>query len=454
MRSFFSLLFTFMIIIGGNVLVLAFANNISFTAIGVMGAYYTLNKVGHALAYLGAYTYQVQRKDEDQYIQISIITGTVMGIMFGVFSIPISNVFGLEPQQKEMLASLLVIYMFALPLKTMVNMCFNILRLRGELSDYRKMVVIFYVVALSLNLVFFMTIRDVNFVLVADIAGNAFATAFFFWKCHSRPWLRFQRLDMKHMKLTARYGLPLVGENIVQQGGIVIYGILASYMSPELFAIHSVCYSAISVANIGERAYSATLMVLVPDPSKTENTRERYLSERARMLTYRRKTAWLVLGISLLAGYIGLVFMHGETNLASAAYFMMFYAVSYIPMIFSTPGKDFLVIEKKPKSVMAGTIFGLPCYIIFPLIALSMPSQYSLYIFGLAFAAQLLVRAAYYRHMIRKTDEEFDVDMREVKDESKHVVLDMIVRKEDRGEEQAARAGEKPSGTNTDKQVT
>lgn len=64
MRSFFSLLLSFTLVSLGDILNMSIANSISLAAIGVMGAYYTINWIAKELTNFGIYTYRVERTDE------------------------------------------------------------------------------------------------------------------------------------------------------------------------------------------------------------------------------------------------------------------------------------------------------------------------------------------------------------------------------------------------------
>lgn len=424
MRSFFSLLLSFALVSLGDIVNLSIANNISFAAIGVMGAYYTINWIAKEITNFGVYTYRVERCDEWQYLQLALICGLVGGIAVSALSGIIPNLFGINDAQRTALSGMLALYFIALPAKSMSIASLEMTRLRGQLADYRHMVILFYAVSISLNLALFVLFCDVRCILITDIVSNLTMVAFAIWRFTKQGNLPFALLGRKQISCALRFGSPLVGERLVQRGALAIYGVCASYMSPEMFAIHTVCLNAVYMGDVGDQAYSAALLVLVPDKSKEAASNERYFSERARMIAYRRKTAVLAILFSFSMSYVAAIASHADVDLVQVLWFTFFYGFSFIPMCISTPGKDFLTIQKKSGTVMLATMCGAPAYIICPLLALFVfPPEAALYLFGLTGTVQIVVRALIYTRAIRKMDTDREISLEEVLTASTRVVL-------------------------------
>lgn len=409
----------------GDVLNLAIANNISFAAIGAMGAYYTVNWLANEFAQFGIYTYRVERKHEWQYVQIAVICGAVIGLAVTLLSGVIPLAFGIDGEQKAMLASMLVLYIIFQPVKSTAAALGEIARLRGMLSTYRTMIILFYAGSITLNVILFLSWHNIVGIIIAQMTGNFLMAGYGAWKLSREKDVQWGWLSKAQLSCVVKYGAPLVGERLVQRVGLTVYGVCASYLPAELYAVHSICLQAVYMGDIGDSAYSAALLVLVPDKSKNEDSHQRYVSERARMIAYRRKTAWVAILFSFGASYIAAVALHAEASLPMILWFTFFYAFSFIPMALSTPGKDFLTIQKKPVQVMASTMCGVPAYIILPLLAVFIvPPEFALYVFGLTGTVQILVRTVMYTLFIKKTDHENNVDMNEVVAMSRDVVLE------------------------------
>lgn len=427
MRSFLSLLISFALLSLGDIVNLAIANNISFAAIGVMGAYFTVNWVAKELTNFGVYTYRVERKDEWGYLQIALVAGLLVGGAVSALSGVLPALFGIDDAQKTSLSAMLALFVIALPCKSLAIASYEMCRLRGELSAYRVMIVGFYLISIPVNIAMFMLFRDVVLILVADICGNLFAFSFFAMHLRRACSVRFALVCKENFARALRYGAPLVGERMVQRCGLAVYGICASHLPPEMFAVHTVCLNAVYTADIGDSAYSAALMVLVPDNSKEKGSRKRYVSERARMVAYKRKTAAVAIFFSFLASYVAAMATKGDVGVFDVLWFTFFYAFSFIPMCVSTPGKDFLTIQKQPVKVMFATMCGVPFYVIFPLAALFVaPEPFALYLFGLTGTAQILVRALLYTFYIKKMDTEHGISTKEIRRLARTVDIDKV----------------------------
>lgn len=425
MRSFLSLLLSFALVSLGDILNMSIANSISLAAIGVMGAYYTINWIAKELTNFGIYTYRVERRDEWQYLQIAFLSGLAGGIAISAFSGHIPLAFGIDEAQKASLAAILSVYFLALPLKSTSIASLEIIRLRSMLREYRHMVVGFYAMAIPVNFAMFFLFHNVIYIIVADMAGNLFCVLYCIF--HLRKTVRFGWLSKEQLVCAARFGSPLVGERLVYRIGLAVYGVCASYLPTELYAIHTVCFNAAGIGEIGDQAYSAALLVLVPDKNKRESSRERYLSERARTVKYKKSTAWVVVAFSVAISYVAAIASHGSTDLPTVLWFMAFYCTAFIPMCISTPGKDFLTIQKHPAAVMAGTLCGVPFYVIIPLVSIFLAapsnSMAALCFFGLTGAAQIGVRALLYTVFIKKMDRQLSVTAREIRSSIRDVAF-------------------------------
>lgn len=425
MRSFLSLLVSFALVSLGDVANLAIANNISLAAIGVMGAYYTVNWLATEFNQFGLYTYRVERQNEWQYLQIALIASAAVGIAVTLLSSMIPHAFGIDDEQKAMLSSMLVLFAVHLPMKAIASASAEMLRLRGSLRGYRHGVILFYVGSIPLNIVLFFTWHNVVGVLIAQMFGNLLFGGYSIYKLSRDGAFDYKLVRMPQLHLAARYGVPLVGERLIQRSGLTVYGICASYLPADLYAIHSICLQAVYMGDIGDQAYSAALLVLVPVKEGQEGSRERYAAERMRMIVYRRKTAWVAVLLSFAASYAAAVIMHAEADLTLVAWFTFFYAFSFIPMCSSTPGKDFLTIQKHPVAVMVSTLCGVPFYMLMPIAAiLLLPPDLALYAFGLTGTAQICIRALLYNGFIHKLDREHGVDAKKLAADASSILLE------------------------------
>lgn len=183
--------------------------------------------------------------------------------------------------------------------------------------------------------------------------------------------------------------------------------IFASWLPNNLFAIHAICFNAAITAETVTDAYAAALFVLIP--SKKEDKIEHYHEERDNLISYRRTTAPIVFIISVITCFIVVIITHVSTNINECLFYEIFYATIFIPVVFSTPLKDFLIMQGKTKTVFLSTLCGIPAYILIPLIGASIPYPgIGLVLFGITGMAQVSIRLIMYTRAVSKLDAKYN----------------------------------------------
>lgn len=402
-RSFFSLLASFMIAGFGDIIAIAIANNISFEAIGIVGAFYTVTFALSALVSVGMMTYRVERRDELQYLQIQLASGLMFGIATALAAGPITTCFGIEQQQRDVLRTMLILLVIYLPIDALTVSAFEMIRLQGKLAQYRRAVVIYYAIFIALDIVFCFGLHDVVLIVAATSIAQIAALAYMLKALDGK---RFELVGIEQLRACARYGLPLVAEEAAKRFSLFFVNVCASHLPAELFATHVICLNAATKAEVVDMAYGGALFLRIPQPDITDATL-RYARERENLTGYRRDTAWIVcvLGIALTEAFV--IATHAEVDLALCLVYSLPYALAFVPMAFSTPYKDFLTIQKQAGKVLASTLAGLPIYYVLPIVGCTLlPPDASLIAFGIAGATQLTIRLILYRRHTNTLDAE------------------------------------------------
>lgn len=419
LKTFFSLLISFLIMSGGDVVNEAIGNNISFNALVAIGAYYTIEFATTAFIRLGTQTYYVERQDEKTYLLVQLGTGVLLGIILCVFSPAIVSLFGIEQTQKDVLSNMLAIMVIYVPLDAIGGYLFSVVRLQNKLTEYRRAMIIFYALSIISNVIFFLTLREGVCVLWATVIGYIPSIIYIMRKME---WTHSGKSRRERLRSCIIYGLPLVGADALKRISGFAMNIFASWLPVHLFAIHTICFNAAIAAEAVTDAYAAALFVLIP--SKQAGGAARYREERNNLVSYRRDTAPVVFVISVAACFAVVWITHASASIQECLFYEIFYAMIFIPVVFSTPLKDFLTMQGKTRTVFLSTLCGIPAYVLIPLIGVSLPSpEIGLALFGITGAAQVSVRLVMYIRAVHKLDRErgYEADNRKDRENGRFV---------------------------------
>lgn len=146
MKEFISILISFVFMGLAESIDSAFNNAISIDAIVVCGSLFSIDSILKSFGDIGTYTYRTARKDETSYLIVNTIVGLLIGIIVFLGRDFIVNIFGLTDIQKQLLSSILILYIGYLVLGRLANALFEMVRLKGELKLYRKSLIVYYII--------------------------------------------------------------------------------------------------------------------------------------------------------------------------------------------------------------------------------------------------------------------------------------------------------------------
>lgn len=146
MKEFISILISFVFMGLAESIDSAFNNAISIDAIVVCGSLFSIDSILKSFSDIGTYTYRTARKDETSYLIVNTIVGLLIGIIVFLGRDFIVNIFGLTDIQKQLLSSILILYIGYLVLGRLANALFEMVRLKGELKLYRKSLIVYYII--------------------------------------------------------------------------------------------------------------------------------------------------------------------------------------------------------------------------------------------------------------------------------------------------------------------
>lgn len=146
MKEFISILISFVFMGVAESIDSAFNNAISIDAIVVCGSLFSIDLILKSLSEMGTYTYRTARKDETSYLIVNVIVSLLLGIIGFIGRNYIVNIFGLTDIQKQLLSSILILYIGYLVLGRLANALFEMVRLKGKLKLYRNSLIVYYII--------------------------------------------------------------------------------------------------------------------------------------------------------------------------------------------------------------------------------------------------------------------------------------------------------------------
>lgn len=209
------------------------------------------------------------------------------------------------------------------------------------------------------------------------------------------------------MAAVCKYGVPLVLDMSIKRCGVVFMNTMASHLPLEVYSVYIVAYNASLEADLVDEAYGNTLFLMLP-AEEIVDKHERYAVERARLIAVRRQTCvttavlgfgftWLFAAVSAGSADLGLVLVMATLT-----------ATIFLPSMFSTPCRDFLIMNGRSSAVFRGTAVGIPLYFIVPFIGVYLLDPWiGCAAMSLCVPLQGCVRLLTYGWGIRRMDREF-----------------------------------------------
>lgn len=129
---------SFMLLGVGNVINDAIGNHISLEAIGIIGAYYTVEMLVIAVWSLGFKTYVVKRVNERGLFSVQVVCGLVCGLVMFFGAEGIAELFGISDEMQRVLADMLRLGVVYTPIDAACTYLFDVTRLQEKLKAYRR----------------------------------------------------------------------------------------------------------------------------------------------------------------------------------------------------------------------------------------------------------------------------------------------------------------------------
>ena len=405
MREFISILISFIFMSLAESVDAFFNNKISIDAIIVCSSLFSITLLAKSLGEIGTYTYRVIRKREFSYLTITGIVSLIVGLIIFLLRPMLVNLFDISISQKILLSNVLALYIIYLPVSLVDSGFFEIVRLKNNLKLYRKSLILFYTLLILFDLLAFYFTKSLVMLYIATIMAHLINTVYLTIKFK----LKCYKISVADINNVKKYGISLTTERLLSRIFILVYGVLASYMGEFKYAVHSICYSVCLNLEIITNAYSAALMIKIPEV-KDEKKQIILLKE------YMKKCFAIVLIMNFILSLIMLIIQHGSLPIKNCFPYIIFYSCTVFGLYFAESYKAICVIQKKPVILLKGSIIGVISRVAVCLLFLK--RSVNLYIFGIVSLLDFYIRGMYYKYRFNKEnnldDFEKNVDMNSI----------------------------------------
>lgn len=389
MKEFISILISFVFMGVAESIDSAFNNAISIDAIVVCGSLFSIDLILKSLSEIGTYTYRTARKDETSYLIVNVIVSLLLGIIVFLGRNYIVNIFGLTAIQKEILSSILILYIGYLTLGRLANALFEMVRLKGKLKLYRNSLIVYYIILIGLDATAFLTTHNLKMLFVATMVSWIISIVYML-NCLK---LKMKLPDKEVIENVKKYGIPTALERLFSRIFILIYGVIASHMGTEKYSIHTVCYAVCINLELITNAYQATLMIKIP-------TEESYKNQKQIITNMKKSCFPVIILLNYVFAIIYLVLQHGSLPLANCFPYIIFYTFGVFGLYHYENYKTLCIMQGKPKILLLGSTIGSLIRVVICLVLCK--SDIALFVFGLVNFVDFYTRSVIYRIELEK----------------------------------------------------
>lgn len=384
MKEFISLLVSFVFMGIADNIDAAFNNALSIDAIVVCGSLFSIDLILKSLSEIGIYTYRIVRKDESKYLIIQAIMSFILGIIVYLFGDVFVNLFKLNELQKVMLSGILKLYILYLVCGRVSNALFEMVRLKNKLKLYRKSLILFYVLLVLLDSIFYITTKNLNLLFIATMISWIVSIIYMSYNMK----IKFELPDKEAFQNVVKYGIPTSMERLLSRIFILIYGTIASHLGTDKYSVHTICYHVCTSLEIVTNAYQAALMIKVPIKG---SYKEQYKS----IMEMKKKCFGIVIILNYVFCITYLLISHGSLPLEECFPYIIFYSFGVFGLYPYETYKTLCIAQGKPKILLWGSTMGAIIRIIVCLVFYN--SNIALFMFGLSNFIDFYSRSIMYR---------------------------------------------------------
>lgn len=389
MGEFLSILISFIFMSLADSVDSAFNNYISIDAIVACGCLIFIKLIIKSIGEIGLYTYRVVRKDESPYLIISFLISLIIGIILFFSSNVIVNLYGITEVQKGLLSNILKIFIIYFPTFTVCNMLLEYTILKKQLKLYRISLFVYYFFLILFDPLAFILTKSLIWLFIASVGANIICSIYLLYKLK----IKFEKITKEHLKNINRFGITLMFERLISRSLILIYGVLASNLNTNDYAIHTICYGVAINLELITNAYHSSLMIKIPD-GKTS------FDQKEIMKSYMYKLFGLIAILYFVFAIIYLFISHGSLPIEKCFPYIIFYVIDFVGLMYYESYRALLYVQGKVKVLLYGSVGGSFIRILCCFIFLKTPI--ALYVFGLSNLLDFYIRSVIFRLVLKR----------------------------------------------------
>lgn len=390
MKEFVSLLLSFIFIGVADSIDAAFNNAISIDVLVVCGCLVSVEFILMALGNVSLYTYRVTRTSESKYLVLQAIISTIIGIFCFMFGGALVRIFELSDTQRILFINLLKLYAVYLPAGRVANALFEMVRLRNHLKLYKRSLVYFYILLITLDGGVFIFTKNIYLLFIATIVARGYSIIYM--SCKLR--LKFEMPDREILNSVVKYGIPMLLERMVSRVFILSYIALANRMGTYKYSVFTVCYAvALKLESITD-AYNGALMVYL-------SPKDSYEKQLVDAMSLKKQCFTLMILLDCAFSGIYLLILHGSLPLRDCFPYILVYCCSIFGLYMYETYYALCIMQAKPKILLVGSVTGsllkvICCFIFYK-------TSIGLYMFGLANMLDFFVRGVIFKVLLERS---------------------------------------------------
>lgn len=347
-RQFFIFLFQAIFVEILDQIDTAFGNNINIDSIVVLSTFTVITWIIHHIAQIGTYTYRMWqdrvRTCETVSLVMSIITG---GVIFFT-SDGVVRLWHLTEYQYSLCSVCLKVYAVGLPIIQLGDFIDTYLLLKSKMKELIISDVLFYACLILTDLWCVMNHKPLPWLIACTVISYVvFDICIFIISGirHEKEPVRWE-----DVKQCIKHGSNILFDKLMGKIATIYYGVMASGLGTELYAIHSVCYAVCVFGEGFTNAFNSFQIVRQKMVAKTR----RYTLKK--LLT--KKYGWILTTLYIISVLPITYILKGDVPFLCVIGWVWVYCSDHFSLLFYEGNKAYLEAQEASRYLKYGGLVG------------------------------------------------------------------------------------------------
>lgn len=398
-QQFFAYLFQGLFIAIFDQIDVAFGNSISIDSIVALSTYTVITWIIHNIAQLGIHTYRMWLNRVRTCEMVSMVTSILIGIIVFFGSDFIVHLWYLTDIQYALCSACLRIYAISLPIIQFGDFLDEYLLFKQKIKELMFGNTLFYACLILTDLWCVKYHKPLYWLIVCTVISYLLYDIYLFFISGIRQ--EKEPIIISDVKQCIKHGCNILFDKLTGKVATIYYGIFASNLGTQLYAIHSVCY-AVSV--FGENFTDSFNTFQIVRQKKVEE-KKRYHMKQLLLKKYGWKLTFIYIIGVLPVTYL----IKGDIPFICVIGWVWLYCSDYISLLFYESNKAYLQAQEASKYLKYGGLVGGMTRILYVTVGYFL--CLGLFPFATACAVDFAVRAIYYRYSVKQIEKSFNQTM-------------------------------------------